>query len=175
MELPFSVKEFFNNFLIYHYLFFGFLFLFAILLLVLGIVFRRKSFLAFLFYFSSFASAFIGPFAGSYYLEEYLRATSLEEVKVTRLTYTKAIVLSAKLKNNGRTLVNTSYISLSLVKKDDNSIKEFINILRPEKIEKKIISVPLAGKEHTDIRIVLDISDVKEPQKFSLFYQLKSF
>ena len=175
MELAFGAKEFFDNFLIYHYLFFGFLFLFGILLLVLGIVAKRSSFFSFLFYFGSFTSLFVGPFVGSYYLEEYLRGTKLEDVKVARLSYTKAIVLTAKMTNIGRAPISKSYVLTTLVKRDPNSIKEFINILRPAKVHKVSLDAPLKGKESMDIRVVMDISDVKNPSTFDLYYQIKSF
>lgn len=175
MELPFEVREFFHNFLIYHYLFFGFLFLFSILLLVLGIVFRRRSILSFLFYFSSFISIFFAPFIGAFYLEEYLRGITLQNIKVSRLVYTKAIVVSAKMKNNGRAPLHTTHLLFSLVKKDNNSIREFINILKPIKTEKITIQEPVKQGETIDIRAVLDISQIEDPNSYAIYYKAKSF
>ncbi len=175
MELPFEIREFFHNFLIYHYLFFGFLFLFSILLLLLGIVFRKKSTLSFLFYFTSFTSLFFAPFVGAFYLEEYLRGAALQNVKVSRLVYTQAIVVTAKLHNKGRTPLNTTHLLFSIVKKDNNSIREFINVLRPEKTEKITMQNSVAPGESIDVRAVLDISQIKEPNTYTIYYKLKSF
>lgn len=175
MEVPFEIREFFHNFLIYHYLFFGFLFLFSILLLVLGVVFRKKSKLSFLFYFSSFLSLFFAPFVGSFYLEEYLRGVTLQNMKVSRLVYTEAIVVSAKLHNKGRVPLNTTHLLFSVVKKDNNSIREFVNVLRPVKTDKITMQEIVAPGESIDIRAVLDISQIKEPNRYAIYYKLKSF
>lgn len=175
MQFAFGVKDFFHNFLIYHYLFFGILFFVAILTLILGVILRRKHLFAAFFYTISFLSLFIAPFVGSYYLEEYTRGSSLENIKVSRLVYTKAIVVSAELKNNGKTAIRETHLLFSMVKKNNNSILEFINIYKPVKIQKIYLKYPLTPNETRDIRVVLDVSTIAVPASCAVYYQIKSF
>jgi len=175
VQFAFEAVDFFHNFLIYHYLFFGVLFFVAVLTLVLGVILRRKHLLAAFFYIISFSTLFIAPFVGSYYLEEYIRSSSLQNIKISRLVYTKAIVVSAELKNNGVIPIKKTHLLLSMIKKDNNSILEFINLFKPAKTQKIYLQYPLAPNETREIRVVLDISKIALPTSYAVYYQIKSF
>lgn len=175
MVLAFDIKDFFHNFLIYHYLFFIILFLVALFLLFMGIALRRKLFLAFIFYITSFLTITVAPVTGSYYLEEYLRKTSLENIKVSRLVYTKAIVITANLTNKGKIPIKKSYIVLSMVKKNNNSILEFFNTFSPAASQKIFLQIPIKPGENSEVRFVFDISKVNAPALYDVYYVVKSF
>jgi hypothetical protein len=173
--LPFGLKEFFHNFFIYHYLFLGVLFFVAVLLLILGVILRRRLIFALFFYLLSFLTFTAGPIVGLYYLEEYLRKTSLENVKVARLVYTKAIVITADIRNEGKIPLKKTSIVISLVKKNNNSILEFINIFSPIKADKIELKMPLVPSEARDVRMVVDITKITNPAAYAVYYQIKSF
>ncbi len=175
MQFAFGVKEFFHNFLIYHYLFFGVLFFVAILTLVLGIALRKRLLAALFFYTSSFLAIFIAPFVGSYYLEEYIRGSSLQNIKISRLVYTPAIVVSAEVKNNGIIPIKETYLLFSMVKKNNNSILEFINMLKPAKTQKIHLKYPLSPNNTKEVRVVIDVSNIQLPASYAVYYQIKSF
>lgn len=174
MVLPFGLKEFFYSFFIYHYLFLGVLFFVAVLLLILGIVLRRKLIFALFFYLLSFLSFTVAPIAGIYYLEEYFRKTSIDNIKVARLVYTKAIVITADIKNDGKIPIKKTSVVISLVKKNNNSILEFINIFSPVKTDKIEFKMPLTPSDTKDIRIVIDTTKIANPSAYAIYYQIKS-
>lgn len=175
MELAFGIKDFFHSLLIYHYLFFIILFLAALFLLFMGIALRKKPLFAFIFYVASFLTITVAPVAGFYYLEEYLRKTSLENIKVLRLVYTKAIVITANLTNKGKIPIKKSYIMLSMVKKNDNSILEFFNTFSPAASQKILLQIPIKPGESSEVRFVFDISKVVSPESYDVRYVIKSF
>jgi len=175
VDFAFGVKDFFHNFLIYHYLFFGVLFFASIFMLILGVILRKRVLFAVFFYIGSFTSLFIAPFVGSYYLEEYIRGSSLQNIKIARLVYTPAIIVSGELKNNGKIATKGTYLLFSMVKKDNNSILEFINIFKPVKTQKVYLKYQLAPNETKEIRVVLDISKITIPTSYAVYYQIKSF
>lgn len=175
MELAFGIKDFFHSFLIYHYLFFIILFLAALFLLFMGITLRKRLFFALIFYIASFLAITAAPIAGSYYLEEYLRKSSLENVKVSRLVYTKAIVITANLTNKGKIPIKKSHIVFSMVKKNDNSILEFFNTFSPAASQKIVLQIPIKPGESSEVRFVFDISKVAAPTSYDVHYTIKSF
>jgi hypothetical protein len=175
VELPFGIREFFHSFLIYHYLFFGILFLVAIFLLSLGVMLRKRLIFALFFYLLSFLSLSAGPVVGSYYLEEYLRKASLQNIKITRLVYTKAIIFTAELKNEGRIPFKKTNIVISIVKKDNNSILQFFNMFSPAQVCKTELRIPIESGNICDIRIVVDITKINAPLDYAVYYQVKSF
>lgn len=175
MELPFGIREFFDNFLIYHYIFAVLIFLISLTLLSLGIFFRKKHFLAAFFYLFSFISVAFAPFVGFYYIEEYLRGSSLKNLEVTRLVYTPAIVLTAEIKNNGAATLKKTNLLFSVVKKNNNSILQAINIFKPARTQKITIKHSLKAGQSESIRVVLDISKIQNPNSYSLYYRIKSF
>lgn len=175
MELPFGIKEFFHNFLIYHYIFFGVLFLASLFMLLLGVMFRRKLFISLLFYLAAFFGFTVAPFVGLYYIEEYLRGSSLENIKVVRLVYTPAIVVTADLKNSGKSTIKKTNLVFSLVKKDNNGILEFVNIFKPAKVQKVELKYALTPGNSRDIRVVLDTTNIANPSAYTIYYQIKSF
>ena len=175
MELPFGLREFFHSFLIYHYLFFGILFVVAIFLLFLGVILRKKLIFALFFYTLSFLSVFVAPIVGSFYLEEYLRKSSLQNIKITRLVYTKAIVFTAELKNDGKIPLKNTHIVISMVKKDNNSILQFFNLFTPSNVLKTELKMPIEPSGARDVRIVIDTTKINVPTECAIYYQLKSF
>lgn len=175
MQLAFGVKDFLHNLLIYHYIFYALLFVFAFLMLLLGIYLRRKTTIALFFYIGSFLALFCAPFVGSYYIEEYLRSSSLQSIKVTRLVYSKTIVVTANLVNMGVAPIKETNLLFLLVKKDKNSILERLNTFKPVVTNKIKLKEPLKPNENREIRVVLDITKVATPSLYTLYYQIKSF
>lgn len=175
MELPFGIREFFHSFLIYHYLFLGTLFFAILLTIVLGVMLRKIPIVSFLFYFISFLGVSVAPFAGLYFVEEYLRGSALERINVARLVYTPAIVITADLTNNGNSQIKKTNLLFSFVKKNDNSILEFVNMLKPAKVQKIELKYQLASGNSKDVRVVLDTSNLPNPSSYAIYYQIKSF
>lgn len=175
MELPFGVREFFHSFLIYHYIFLATLFFTTLFILMLGIMLRKIPIVSILFYIISFLGVTVAPFVGVYYIEEYLRGSSLENIKVARLVYTPAIVVTADLKNVGKTTIKKTNLVFNLVKKDNNGILEFINVFKPSRVQKIEFKYPLTPGNSRDIRVVIDTSGMTNPSSYAVYYQIKSF
>jgi hypothetical protein len=175
MDFPFGIHEFLNNLTVYHYIFFALGFIASILLFLLGIVFRKRHGAALFFYLLSFIGLLVAPIIGAYYTEEYLRASSLKNIDILRLTFTKAIVLNADIQNDGNSNIGTTYISLQMVKKDKNSILQFINTLKPAYTQKYVYKLPMQKGESAHIRAVIDTTKLPNPSNYFIFYQIKSF
>jgi hypothetical protein len=175
MDFPFGTHEFFYHLSMYHYLFFGVMFVIAICFLILGVIYRKSPMAALLFYTLSFVGLFAGPFVGAYYIEEYLRSSSLQNIDVLRLTYTKAIVVNADIKNNGKAKLKDSYVSFCMVKKNKNSILEFINSIKAAHVQKYTFNLPIDKGASEHIRVVVDTSKLAVPTDYALYYQIKSF
>ena len=99
MEFAFDLKEFFRSLLIYHYVFFGVASFLTIAMMILGVILRRHLWAALLCFGLSFFGFSIGVPVGGYFLESYLRPSSLQNVTVHRLEFSKAIVFTADIKN----------------------------------------------------------------------------
>lgn len=175
MDFPFGLREFLNSLTMYHYLFFGLSFIASICFLILGIVYRKSHAAAMFLYTLSFLGLIVAPVAGAYYIEDYLRASSLQNIDVLRLTYTKAIVVNADIKNDGKSKIKTTYISLCMVKKNKNSILEFINSIKAAHVQKYTYKIPMEKGESQHIRAVIDTTKLPNPTDYSVFYQIKSF
>ncbi|HOI83514.1 MAG TPA: DUF2393 family protein [Campylobacterales bacterium] len=175
MEFPFGIREFFHSFLIYHYIFLATLFLATLFVLTLGIMLRKVPIVSILFYIVSFLGVTVAPFAGVYYIEEYLRGSSLDNIKVARLVYTPAIVITADLKNTGKSAIKKTNLVFSLVKKDNNGILEFVNIFKPARVQKVDFKYQLTPGNSRDIRVVLDTAGIANPSSYAIYYQIKSF
>lgn len=175
MDFPFGLREFLHNLTMYHYLFFALSFIASICFLILGIVYRKSHAAAMFFYTLSFLGLIVAPVVGAYYIEDYLRASSLKNIDVLRLTYTKAIVVNADIKNDGKTKIKTTYVSLCMVKKNKNSILEFLNSIKAAHAQKYSYQIPMEKGESKHIRAVIDTTKLQNPSDYWVFYQIKSF
>lgn len=175
MDFPFSLRDFFNNLTMYHYLFFVLSFIASICFIILGIVYRKKHAAALFFYTVSFFGLMVAPIIGSYYIEDYLHRSTLKNIEILRLTYTKAIVFNADIQNEGKSPLKATYISLCMVKKNKNSILEFFNSLRAAHVQKFTYKMPIDKGSSEHMRAVIDTTKIANPSDYSVFYQIKSF
>ena len=175
MEFAFDLKEFFRSLLIYHYVFFGVASFLTIAMMILGVILRRHLWAALLCFGLSFFGFSIGVPVGGYFLESYLRPSSLQNVTVHRLEFSKAIVFTADIKNDGGLKSHKQYLVLKLVKKEENSILQYVHLLNPVISKKSHFLQEIAPSESKSVRIVLDVNKVKNLSDYVVFYEIKTF
>ena len=175
MEFAFDLKEFFRSLLIYHYVFFGVASFLTIAMMILGVILRRHLWAALLCFGLSFFGFSIGVPVGGYFLESYLRPSSLQNVTVHRLEFSKAIVFTADIKNEGGIKSDKQYLVLKLVKKEENSILQYVHLLNPIISKKSHFLQEIAPSESKSVRIVLDVNKVKNLSDYVVFYEIKTF
>ena len=175
MEFAFDLKEFFRSLLIYHYVFFGVASFLSIALMILGVILRRHLWAALLCFGLSFFGFSIGVPVGGYFLESYLRPSSLQNATVHRLEFSKAIVFTADIKNDGGLKSHKQFLVLKLVKKEDNSILQYAHLLTPELTKKSHYLQEIAPSDTKNIRVVLDVGKVKNLSNYVVFYEIKTF
>ncbi len=150
-----SAKELLQGFLLHDYLLFGAIFLVALLLLLVTFLLRKRPFLALLLFMFG-AMALVG---GSYFAYDYLHAylfkSRVEIVETKKLTFTKAVVLKAKLYNDSKFDFSECKVEAALHKKLENRYK---NLLQSYKYiaKESIIIKDLAQGGVEDIKLLIE-------------------
>ncbi|MDX9813910.1 MAG: DUF2393 family protein [Sulfurimonas sp.] len=126
-----SIRGFIDELIIYDYILFGSILLVFVIFIILSIVFRRSTIVSTLLLLVGFGVLFGGSFVGYKELHSYLFKHTLTINESKKLTYTKAIVLKATLKNESKRVFNECKISASVYRKKEYKLVEEILKLKP--------------------------------------------
>jgi len=160
-----KLSSFIDNLIPYDYILFGASFSLFILFIILGIILRNKTFIAIIFFILAFSIIIFGPTLGYIKMHEYLFKNEISIVSQKKLTFTKAVVIKAKLTNLSKHNFELCKISIKAYKVSGNSIKDYIYQFKPFK-KMSIIEHNIAKGSSTDIKAIL------EPFTFSKDYNL---
>jgi hypothetical protein len=162
-----NLTTFLNELIVYDYILFGSVFFIFILVIILGILFRKRTVLAIILIFLSFTTLIIGSTLGYTQMHKYLYKNSTFLVSQKLLTYTKAVVVYGVVKNISKFDFKSCKITASAYKVSDNSLKDYLykfkafkkmsilenDILKGQKREFKIIVEPFTYSKDYNISL----------------------
>ncbi len=162
-----KLTAFIDGLIMYDYILFGSAFVLFILFIILGIMLRKKVFIATLFIFIGFASLLLGPSLGYVKMHDYLFKNTTTISSQKRLEFTQAIVVKGKITNESKFNFTSCKISANVHKTSKNEYKNMIlkfktikkmsiiekDILKGETRAFKIIVEPFTYKKDYNISI----------------------
>ena len=126
-----KINAFLHDLVLYDYVLFGVAFFLFIFFIVLGIVARRKTYLAILFILVAFTAIIAGPTLGYIEMHRYIYKNKATITNQKRLTFTKAVVLKGLVKNESNINFKRCKITAKIYKSTKNEIKDFIFSFKP--------------------------------------------
>ncbi|WP_321777433.1 DUF2393 family protein [Sulfurimonas sp.] len=150
-----KITAFINELITYDYILFGGAFILFILFIILGIVLRKKTFLAIFFILLSFVILFGFPTIGYVKMHEFLFKNSIELVSEKKLTFTKAVVINATITNDSKRYFKTCRITAKAYKVSKNKLKSFI----------------YSFKSFKKMSIILQDIEVGQTREFKMFLE----
>lgn len=128
-----KINTFLNELISYDYFLFGGVFTLFILLIILGILQRKKTGLSVFLIFLSFLILIFGPTLGYIKMHEYLFKNNTQLISQKKLTFTQAVVVKGTLLNESTFDFQTCKITASATKITGNPVKDYIFLLKPFK------------------------------------------
>jgi len=151
------LQTFFEHIHIYDYFLIAWLTVLFLLFLVLAIKFHSKPIVAVFLILFSFAIIFIGPFIGSFYLHnKYLYSNETTISIQKKLDFSKALLITGSIKNNGTENIKGCYIHTSIFKPYDGIIEESLSYIKPIKRSTINFDNNISLKEIKNFRILIE-------------------
>ena len=149
------ITSFIDNLIKYDYILFGSVFLIFIILIIIGILLRRKIGLSIFIVFLAFLMLFITPIVGYIKMHEYLFKNSVELKSQKKLTFTNAIVVKGSLTNESKFNFKSCNISASAYKVTGNVVKDLIYPFKPLQ-KTSIIEYDILRGDTIDFKIIVE-------------------
>ena len=121
-----KIIAFIENLILYDYILFGGVFVLFILFIILGIVLRKKIFLAVLLILLAFAILILGPTLGYQEMHKFLFKNATTITSQKKLEFTQAIVVKGTLKNESKFNFSTCRITTKVHKVSKNEYKNYL-------------------------------------------------
>ncbi|EQB39340.1 hypothetical protein M947_07725 [Sulfurimonas hongkongensis] len=139
-----QITTFVNELIVYDFILFGSSFILFILLIILGILLRRKTAIAVVVILLSFGILFLAPTFGYVKMHEYLYKHKTELLSEKKLNFNNAIVVKGLLTNESKRFFKRCSIKASAIKVTSNKFKNYIFSFKPivtSKITEKNIDI----------------------------------
>ena len=144
-----------NELITYDYILFGSVFVLFVLFIILGIVLRKKIFLAIFLIFLAFIILFAGPTIGYMKMHEFLFKNSVELISQKKLSFTKAVVLKGKLRNESKYFFSSCKITAEAYKVSKKKLKTFIYSFKSFK-KMSILEHDVAVGETREFKMIIE-------------------
>lgn len=150
-----KINAFIHDLVLYDYILFGGVFFLFLLLVILGIVARRRTYIAIPLILIAFTTLILGPTLGYIEMHNYLYKNKTTIINQKKLTFTKAIVLNGSVKNESNRDFKRCKITAKVYKSTKNEIKDFIFSFKP--INKMtIIENSIAINEEREFKMIIE-------------------
>ncbi len=160
-----KITAFIDGLIPFDYLLFGSSFLLFIFLIILGIILRRKLFLAIVFILLAFSILLLGPTLGYVKLHEYLFKNSVTLTSQKKLTFSEAVIVKGTLTNESKKRFKECIITASAYAVTSNKYKNYLKKLKPFQ-KMSIIEENIGVSESRDFKIIV------EPFRYSKDYNI---
>lgn len=150
-----AVTKFIKELIIYDYILFGSLLTLFIIFIILGIVFRRKTFLAIFLVLFAFIILVAGSTFGYMAMHQYLFKNQTTIISQKKLSFTKAVVVYGTLKNTSDRDFKSCKITASAYKVSGNKIKNYLFKFKPINKMSIVESDILKGHER-EIKFIIE-------------------
>ncbi len=121
-----KLTAFIDELIMYDYILFGGVFVLFILFIVLGIILRRKTFLAVFFILLGFLLLVLGPTVGYIKMHEFLFKNSTILTSQKRLEFTQAVVVKGSVTNESKVDFESCKVTARAYKVSSNSLKNYL-------------------------------------------------
>lgn len=121
-----KITAFLNDLIMYDYILFGGAFALFILLIILGLILRKKVGLAVSFIVLAFGILILVPSVGYIQMHNYLFKNTTTITKEKKLEFTEAIVLKGSLLNESKRNFTTCTITANVHKLSKNKYKNYL-------------------------------------------------
>ena len=160
-----KISAFIHNLITYDYMLFGGVLLLFILLILLGLLLRKKLGFALFFISLAFVTLFIGPIVGYTQLHNYLFKNSIQLISQKKLHFSEAVIVRGRLSNESRRRFQSCTITLHAYGVTSSRLKNYLKELKPFK-KMSIIEEDIAVAESREFKIIV------EPFRYSREYNI---
>ena len=150
-----KITIFLNGLITYDYILFGTVFTIFLLLIILGIVKRRKTVLAISLILSSFIILTVGSIVGYIQMHNYLFKNTSSISSQKKLTYTKAVVVYGIVNNVSEFDFNSCKITATAYKTSKNSLKNYLFKFKPIK-KVSILEYDILKGQEREFKLILE-------------------
>ncbi len=150
-----KISTFVNELISYDYVLFGGVFVLFILLIIFGILQRKKVALAVFLISISFLILLFGPTLGYLKMHSYLFKNDTQLISQKKLTFTQAIVVKGTLLNESKFDFKTCKITASASKISGNALKDYIFGFNPLK-KMSIFEYQIPKGELREFKIIIE-------------------
>ena len=150
-----KITAFIDGLIPLDYLLFGGSFVLFVLFIILGIVLRRKLFLAVVFILLAFSSLLLGPTLGYIKLHEYLFKNSVTLSSQKKLTFSEAVVVKGVLTNESKRFFQSCTITASAYAVTSNKYKNYLKKLKPFK-KMSIVEENIGVSQSREFKIIVE-------------------
>jgi hypothetical protein len=160
-----KITAFVDGLIIYDYILFGGSFALFILLIILGIIVRKKISLAIFLILLAFSLLIIAPTIGYIQMHQYLFKNTTTLVSQKKLEFTQAIVIRGNIKNESKFNFKTCKITAKVHKVSKNKYKNYL-------LKFKTIAKASITKENIQKQEVRDFKLFVEPFTYAKDYNI---
>ncbi|MEA2091021.1 MAG: DUF2393 domain-containing protein [Campylobacterota bacterium] len=150
-----KITAFLDGLITYDYILFGSIFGLFILLIILGILLRRKIVLAIFLILLSFMILFIGPIIGYIKMHEFLFKNSVELISQKKLSFTKAVVVKGKITNESKYSFKECKITARAHKVSKKKLKNYLYSFKSFK-KMSILEHDIVVGETREFKIIVE-------------------
>jgi hypothetical protein len=128
-----KLRAFIDGLIVYDYILFATSFCIFILLVILGILLRKKTFISVTLILIAFLNIILVPTVGYVKMHEYLYKNELTLTYQKKLTFTKALVVEGTIKNLSKKDFKKCKIKIKVLKVTGNALKDYLFQFKPLK------------------------------------------
>lgn len=162
-----KITAFIHDLIMYDYILFATVFVLFILFIIIGILLRKKLFLAVVFIFLAFGVLLAGPTVGYIKMHEYLFKNTTTLITQKRLVFVPAVVVKGELTNNSKRDFKSCRVTASAYRFSKNALKIYLYKLKPFK-KMSIIKYNILKGQTVDFKIIVEPFTYKRDYNISL-------
>lgn len=160
-----KITLFIDNLISYDYFLFGAVFVLFLLFIIIGILLRRKTFLAVVFILLAFSTLILGPTLGYVKLHKTLFKNSTKLLSQKKLQFSEAVVVKGLLTNESKKDFKECKITASAYAVTSNKLKNYLKKLKPFK-KMSIVEKDIQKAQTREFKIIV------EPFRYSRDYNI---
>ena len=150
-----KLTTFINELIMYDYILFGSVFSIFVLLVILGILLRKKTFISILLLLLAFSTIILAPTLGYVKMHEFLFKNETAFISQKKLSFTKAIVVHGSVKNMSNHSFSSCKIKVGIYKVSGNEIKDYLFKFNPFK-KMSILEYDIKKDEVRNFKAILE-------------------
>ena len=158
-----NLLEYIHHLSLYDYMAYGWVLLFFVIFLILSILISsKKPLLSVVFILLNFTFLLFSPLMINTFMNKTVRKNSVKIIKIDYLHFSKALIVSAKIKNEGKVDFKECKVKAKIIKQSKNAFKNFLYGLKPLKKRTIFIKDKITKQSSMEFKVVFDNFDYKK-------------